>query len=67
MITVYINESSLSIEKSTTVAQLLKKTTTSTDGKAIAINDKIISKTDWETQQFNNNDNVLIIKATQGG
>ena len=67
MITVNINETFLEIDKNTNVVQLLKKTNTALNGIAVAINNKIISKTNWETQQFNNNDTILIITATQGG
>ena len=67
MITVNINETPLEIDTTTNVIQLLKKTNTALNGIAVAINNKIISKTNWETQQFNNNDTILIITATQGG
>ena len=36
-------------------------------GIAIAINNKVVPKTDWENKIISNNDIVLIIKATQGG
>ena len=36
-------------------------------GIAVAINNKVISKSDWETKTISHNDVVLIIKATQGG
>lgn len=67
MITVKLNENLIEIEENTSISQLLQKTNTSINGIAIAINNKIVSKTNWEIQQFNNNDNILIIKATQGG
>ena len=40
---------------------------TNTNGIALAVNDKVIAKNDWATFQLNNNDKILIIKATQGG
>ena len=40
---------------------------TSTNGIALAVNEKVISKSDWEKFQLNDNDKILIIKATQGG
>jgi sulfur carrier protein len=36
-------------------------------GLAVAINNIVVSKTDWENKMIANKDNVLIIKATQGG
>ena len=67
MITVIVNEIRIEIEENTNISQLLQKTNTAISGIAIAINNQIVSKTNWETQQFNNNDNVLIIRASQGG
>lgn len=36
-------------------------------GIAIAINDTVIPKSNWETHIIQSNDKILIIKATQGG
>lgn len=36
-------------------------------GIAIAINNTVVPRTDWETKNILQNDNILIIKATQGG
>lgn len=36
-------------------------------GIAIAINNEIIPKGEWEKYELKNNDNILIITATQGG
>ena len=36
-------------------------------GVAIAINETVIPKSNWETQFIQSNDHILIIKATQGG
>ena len=36
-------------------------------GIAVAVNNSVISKSDWENYIVKPNDNILIIKATQGG
>ena len=36
-------------------------------GVAIAVNDSVIPKLNWEKYIIQSNDNILIIKATQGG
>lgn len=36
-------------------------------GIAVAVNEEIIPKTNWDTYQVQDNDNILIITATQGG
>ncbi|MGZ3898893.1 MAG: sulfur carrier protein ThiS [Bacteroidia bacterium] len=38
-----------------------------TKGIAVAVNQNIIPKQNWETTSLKEKDNVLIIKATQGG
>ncbi|MCJ8290129.1 MAG: sulfur carrier protein ThiS [Crocinitomicaceae bacterium] len=67
MITVMVNESQIEVDEKTNIHQLLKKTNTSVNGIAVAINDSIVSNSKWETMFLNQNDNILIIKATQGG
>jgi sulfur carrier protein len=37
------------------------------NGVAVAINNTVIPKQNWHTTNLNPNDNILIIKATQGG
>ena len=36
-------------------------------GIAVAINNNVILKTSWLTHKLQSNDNILIIRATQGG
>jgi sulfur carrier protein len=36
-------------------------------GIAVAVNNTVISKSDWNSYHLNPNDQVLIISATQGG
>jgi sulfur carrier protein len=40
---------------------------TGTNGIALAVNETVVPKTEWEKFQLSDNDKVLIIKATQGG
>jgi len=36
-------------------------------GIAIAVNETVVPKTQWDSYELQHNDNVLVIKATQGG
>jgi sulfur carrier protein len=36
-------------------------------GIAVAVNNEVVQKKNWETYVLNANDDVLIINATQGG
>ena len=38
-----------------------------TQGLAIAINQNIVPKTQWESHLLQSDDQIIIIKATQGG
>jgi sulfur carrier protein len=38
-----------------------------TNGIAVAVNNSVIPKTNWEVVEIQPNDNILLIKATQGG
>ncbi|MFT6246456.1 MAG: sulfur carrier protein [Salibacteraceae bacterium] len=67
MIKVMVNGSQMKVDEITTIHLLLQNMGTSVNGIAIAINESIVSKDRWETQHLNQNDTILIIKATQGG
>ncbi|NMM47725.1 sulfur carrier protein ThiS [Marinigracilibium pacificum] len=67
MVTVNVNETEIEIEENSTILQLLNQINTSSNGIAVAINNHIIPGNTWESQLVNQNDNILIIKATQGG
>ncbi len=68
MITVSVNNSPQKTEKETTVLQLLKNNGISqTKGVAVAINNNVLLKSKWETEQLMEGDLVTIITATAGG
>jgi sulfur carrier protein len=67
MITIMVNESQIEVDEKTTIHQLLRKVNTSINGIAVALNDNIVSRNQWDTMFLNQEDNILIIKATQGG
>lgn len=55
-------------EKNLTVQQLLNmEIPDKQKGIAIAINNTVVPRIEWETKNIIQNDNILIIKATQGG
>lgn len=67
MITVMVNESPMEIAEEATIHSLLPKMNANTDGIAVAINNSIVPRKEWEHHSIKQNDNILIIKATQGG
>ncbi|MFI5204795.1 MAG: sulfur carrier protein ThiS [Flavobacteriales bacterium] len=40
---------------------------TETRGLAVAVNGTVVPKTEWATSGLNENDKIILIKATQGG
>ncbi|MBD0823300.1 sulfur carrier protein ThiS [Aestuariibaculum marinum] len=65
--TIQLNERKLNIDANVNVSQLLIQENYPQIGIAVAINQQIISKTNWANQLLQDGDNILIIQATQGG
>ncbi|MGL1901123.1 MAG: sulfur carrier protein ThiS [Fibrobacterales bacterium] len=63
-----LNENPYTLADGATVLDLLKEhRADALNGTAIAVNEEIISRSDWATAQLNESDSVLLIQATQGG
>ncbi|KAB1063601.1 sulfur carrier protein ThiS [Tamlana haliotis] len=67
MIKIRVNEDIMEVAKDFNILKLLEKLNTPQNGIAVAINSTIISKESWYSHHFSENDNILIIQATQGG
>jgi len=64
--TYLINGAEISSE-SDKLAALLEELNLPDSGIAIAVNDTVVSKKNWNTISLNERDKILIITATQGG
>lgn len=63
-----LNNDQQTIAESTTLFELVfAQLGEKQNGVAVALNNTVISKTQWQTTPLNSNDHILIIKATQGG
>ena len=67
MITIKVNKEQKEIPTNASVQQMLTHLEIAENGIAVAINETIVTKKEWSTTGIKNNDNILIIKATQGG
>ena len=67
MITVNLNQKQYQVAKKSSLQDFINKVQVSSSGIAVAVNQQIISKTNWNTKELQNGDSILIIKATQGG
>ena len=65
--TVKVNNQSKEIPNNSSVAQLLQQLMQPENGIAVAINQQIITKTEWNSKIITEDDDILIIQATQGG
>lgn len=62
-----INEEVHRNVKAKTLAELVGEFALQTAGTAIAVNQRVIARKDWQTYQLQENDEVFIIRATHGG
>jgi sulfur carrier protein len=63
-----VNQQSYSVSDACSLQQMLTAVLQlQAKGIAIAVNQEIVSKSDWDTHLLKPGDQVTIIKATQGG
>ena len=64
---IIVNHEKKTISEATSLTVLLSGLDINTQGIAVAINNQIITKSDWNTTALKESDAVTIIQATQGG
>lgn len=62
-----INNETHDFTEKTSVNDLLKLLSQKENGIAIAINNHVVPKTEWHNKLIQEQDQILIIQATQGG
>jgi sulfur carrier protein len=67
MIQFKVNSESHQCAEGSSLQSVLSELQIETQGIAVAINQQIVTKTNWDTHEVVNQDEILIIKATQGG
>jgi len=67
MIQIKVNNETVYIEPNCSVSQLITNQNIPSKGIAIAVNQEVVPKINWENFTFQPNDEILIITATQGG
>ncbi len=66
--TVTLNGEKIQLSDSVQLLYLLEQyQLRNSSGIAVAVNEEVIAKEDWEAFLLSENDRILIIKATQGG
>jgi len=65
---IFINDEPTEFEQSHTILEILAyHQVVELQGIAIAINDEVIPKANWEKTALQKNDRLMLIRATQGG
>jgi len=64
---IIVNDTIENIPQGASISQMLKDLSIDINGIAVAVNDSVVSKSSWDETIVKENDNILIIKASQGG
>lgn len=65
---VYINDKEYTLEKTQSLTELFQTFNMHVEkGIAVALNNKVVPRTEWEKCMIHKNDKIILIKATQGG
>ncbi|MEP3838217.1 MAG: sulfur carrier protein ThiS [Algibacter sp.] len=62
-----VNNTTREITDNTSVEQLVAQLKVSTNGIAVAINQHVVKNVNWSSTIIKNQDDIIIIKSTQGG
>ncbi|MBP1841197.1 sulfur carrier protein ThiS [Formosa algae] len=67
MISINVNNAIHQVAEHSVLATIISKLSPIQNGIAVAVNNTVIPKSNWDNVKVSNNDNILIIQATQGG
>ncbi len=65
---IYINDQKYELKQGSDLNELFSNLNIEVSkGIAVAVNDTVIPKREWNTYKINSEDKIILIKATQGG
>jgi sulfur carrier protein len=65
---VFVNNKPCTLEADSSLNSALEQNgITNQKGIAVAVNNAVVPKTEWQNKILNENDKITIIRATQGG
>ncbi|KJG13348.1 sulfur carrier protein ThiS [Photobacterium iliopiscarium] len=67
MITVWLNNQAVECQSQQCLTELVEQLTLPTVGAAIAINQAIITRSEWSTTVLNHNDQITLFQVIAGG
>lgn len=67
MIKIVLNKKEIELKENSTITMLIENMSIETTGIAIAVNNKVIRRKEWQNFVLKDNDIVIVIKAVCGG
>jgi sulfur carrier protein len=68
MVMIYINNQSYAFEETKSLTELFHSLQLNVEkGVAVAINNAVVPRAEWDSLMVKPNDKLILIKATQGG
>ncbi len=65
---IYINDKAQAFDQEQTLSELFQNLNMDVaKGIAVALNNKVVPRSEWSNCKLQHNDKLLLIKATQGG
>lgn len=64
---IVVNGTPREIDEEATVATVVRSFTEAPSGVAVALNDAVISRGEWETTALHEDDRIEVLTAVQGG
>ncbi|MQA86900.1 MAG: sulfur carrier protein ThiS [Streptosporangiales bacterium] len=64
---VVVNGTPHEFDEDATVATVVRSFTHAPSGVAVAVNDAVVSRGDWETTALHDDDRIEVLTAVQGG
>lgn len=64
---IILNDKETDVAEGMTVGDLAQENGAGIGGMAVAVNNKIVKRTEWADTKLNDGDNVVLIKAAYGG
>ena len=66
-ISVFLNHKQIELDVKSSVQTVLLNSKIELNGIAVAVNNHVIPKNNWESTFLNDQDHITVIQATQGG
>lgn len=63
----HVNDMEVMLSEEPSITGLLKQLSRNEKGIAVAVNEEVVARSDWDSKLLHDADRIMIIQATQGG